>query len=90
MIAVANECSECALVNPIDALQQEGFVHPSEPPTGDQTQVFTEEGEVRDFLVRAIVIGDEDVPARYLELMPQRVPGQEQVGGRSIQGKARA
>ena len=91
MVAAANDCNECALVNPFDALKYECFVHPSEPPTRYQTQgLFADEGEVRDLFKRAIVIGDEDVPVRCLELMQQFVPGQGQVGGRAIQEKARA
>ncbi len=69
MIAAANDCNECAFVNPFDVLKQECFVHPAEPPTRYQPQgLFADEGEIRDLFERAIVIGDENVAVRCLEL----------------------
>ena len=90
MIAAANDGNECPLVNPCDVLKHECFVHPSEPSTGHQTQMFVDQNEICDLLKWAIVVGDKDVSVPSFELAQQGVARQENVGWRAIQEQARA
>src|SRR5262249_25714297 len=67
---------ECTVIQPFDSVQQERRIHPSEPSTRQQSHLRANEGEGGGFLIRTIVVGDENEAVWCLELLKQRVARQ--------------